>query len=78
MRSFALAGDVLDRIRCEFVYLCGCLPERLFIEHISILVFMCIYLFFHYETWYERIIYISISISVVCLIIKVMPGRPAD
>lgn len=54
-----------------------------FMEYFSsfmggVLVFMCIYLFFHYETWYERIIYISISISVVCLIIKVMPGRPAD
>ncbi|PST78956.1 hypothetical protein B7R70_13620, partial [Yersinia pseudotuberculosis] len=31
----------------------------------SLLVFLCFYWFFHFETWHERFIYISLSIAVV-------------
>ncbi len=41
-------------------------------------VFLCIYFFFHFETWHERFIYISISIAVVCFIVKVLPERPEE
>lgn len=42
----------------------------------GILVFICIYFFFHFETWYERFMYISLSVAVVFLIVKVLPERP--
>lgn len=35
--------------------------------------FLCFYWFFHFETWHERFIYISLSIAVVYLISKIIP-----
>lgn len=40
------------------------------------LVFVCAYWFFHFDTWHERFIYISISIAAVYLFCKVLPNRP--
>ncbi|AVJ18370.1 hypothetical protein CLM71_15100 [Serratia sp. MYb239] len=44
----------------------------------GVLVFLCIYWFFHFETWHERFIYISVSIAVVYLIVKLLPERPEE
>jgi uncharacterized membrane protein YsdA (DUF1294 family) len=40
------------------------------------LVLICAYWFFHFDTWHERFIYITLSIVVVYLICKVLPDRP--
>ncbi|MBS0974914.1 hypothetical protein [Serratia rubidaea] len=42
------------------------------------LFFLCIYWFFHFETWHERFIYIAISIAAVYLIVKILPERPDE
>lgn len=42
----------------------------------GLLFFLCCYWFFHYETWHERIIAISLSVLVVAIIIKILPERP--
>jgi hypothetical protein len=42
----------------------------------GLLVLVCCYWFFHYETWHERFIAIGLSVLVVYLIIKIMPERP--
>lgn len=44
----------------------------------GILVFLCIYWFFHFETWHERFIYIAVSIVVVYVIVKLLPERPEE
>lgn len=44
----------------------------------GVLVFLCVYWFFHFETWYERFIYIFISIIVVYIIVNVLPARPEE
>lgn len=44
----------------------------------GILVFLCIYWFFHFETWHERFIYITVSIVVVYIIVKLLPERPEE
>lgn len=41
----------------------------------GILVFVCLYWFFHFETWKERFIYIIISILFVYVLVKVLPDR---
>ena len=43
----------------------------------GILVFVCIYWFFHFETWHERFIAIAVSAAVVCVIVKLLPERPS-
>jgi hypothetical protein len=40
------------------------------------LVLICAYWFFHFDTWHERFIYITLSIVAVYLICKVLPDRP--
>ncbi|QGY30274.1 hypothetical protein CUN67_15585 [Pantoea cypripedii] len=42
----------------------------------GLLVLVCCYWFFHYETWHERFIAIGLSVLVVYLIVKIMPERP--
>lgn len=44
----------------------------------GVLVFICIYFFFHFETWSERFIYISLSVAIVFLIVKILPESPQD
>ena len=44
----------------------------------GILVFLCIYWFFHFETWHERFIYIAVSIAVAYIIVKLLPERPEE
>ncbi|WP_090136462.1 hypothetical protein [Kosakonia oryziphila] len=44
----------------------------------GILVFLCIYWFFHFETWHERFIYIIVSMVVVYIIVKLLPERPEE
>ncbi len=41
----------------------------------GILVFACLYWFFHFETWKERFIYIIISILFVYVLVKALPDR---
>ncbi|MGV3346978.1 hypothetical protein ACGVWS_15020 [Enterobacteriaceae bacterium LUAb1] len=42
----------------------------------GILVFVCLYWFFHFETWHERFIYIGMSILFVYVLVKILPDRP--
>jgi len=42
----------------------------------GLLLLLCCYLFFHYETWHERFIAIGLSVLVVYLIGKILPERP--
>lgn len=42
----------------------------------GLLLWLCCYWFFHYETWHERFIAISLSIAVVYVIGKLLPERP--
>lgn len=42
----------------------------------GLLLFLCCYWFFHYETWHERFIAIGLSVLVVYLIGKILPERP--
>ncbi|WP_168415136.1 hypothetical protein [Erwinia amylovora] len=42
----------------------------------AILLLLCCYWFFHYETWHERFIAIGLSVLVVYLIGKILPERP--
>ena len=42
----------------------------------GLLILVCCYWFFHYETWHERFIAIGLSVFVVYLIAKIMPERP--
>lgn len=42
----------------------------------GILVFVCLYWFFHFETWSERFIYITLSILFVYVLVRVLPDRP--
>lgn len=42
----------------------------------GLLLVLCCYWFFHYETWHERLMAIGLSIGVVYLIGKVLPERP--
>jgi ABC-type multidrug transport system permease subunit len=42
----------------------------------GLLFFLCCYWFFHYETWHERLIAITLSVLVVAVIIKILPERP--
>ncbi len=52
-----------------------------FLEHTvsflgGVLVFVCLYWLFHFETWHERFIYIVVSILFVCALVKILPDRP--
>jgi len=42
----------------------------------GLMVFLCIYWFFHFETWWERFTYIFITIFVVYGLVKILPDRP--
>ncbi len=42
----------------------------------GLLVLVCSYWFFHYETWHERLIAIGVSILVVYIVVKILPDRP--
>lgn len=42
----------------------------------GLLVLVCCYWFFHYETWHERLIAIGVSILVVYMVVKILPDRP--
>lgn len=42
----------------------------------GLLLLLCFYWFFHYETWHERLIAIGLSVLVVYLIGKILPERP--
>lgn len=42
----------------------------------GLLVLVCCYWFFHYETWHERLIAIGVSILVVYIVVKILPDRP--
>ncbi len=42
----------------------------------GLLVLICSYWFFHYDTWHERLIAIGLTIAVVYLIGKMLPERP--
>lgn len=42
----------------------------------SLLLLLCGYWFFHYETWYERFIAIGLSVLATWAISKILPERP--
>jgi len=42
----------------------------------GLLVVLCCYWFFHYDTWHERLIAIGLSVLVVFVIGKILPERP--
>ncbi|HAT23721.1 MAG TPA: hypothetical protein DCS81_04805 [Pantoea septica] len=42
----------------------------------GLLVLLCSYWFFHYDTWHERLIAIGLTITVVYFIGKMLPERP--
>ena len=42
----------------------------------GLLVILCCYWFFHYDTWHERLIAIGLSVLVVFVIGKILPERP--
>ncbi|MBP2170228.1 hypothetical protein J2125_003420 [Erwinia toletana] len=42
----------------------------------GLLVFVCCYWFFHYDTWFERFVAIGLSILTVYIIGKLLPERP--
>lgn len=42
----------------------------------GLLLLLCCYRFFHYETWHERLIATGMSVFVVNLIGKILPERP--
>jgi len=44
----------------------------------GLLVVVCCYWFFHYETWHERFIAIGLSILVVYIAVKLLPNRPEE
>lgn len=44
----------------------------------GLLVVVCCYWFFHYETWHERFIAIGLSIVVVYIAVKLLPNRPEE
>lgn len=41
----------------------------------TILPFLCLYWFFHFETWHERGIYIGGTLLVTYLVIKLVPKK---
>ncbi|KKF36685.1 hypothetical protein SY86_16565 [Erwinia tracheiphila] len=41
----------------------------------GVLLIVCCYWFFHYETWHERFIAIGLTILVVHVIVKLLPER---
>lgn len=43
----------------------------------GLLVFLCAYLFFHFETWTERIGYIALTLGAVWVICRLFPDRDA-
>jgi len=44
----------------------------------GLLVVVCCYWFFHYETWHERFIAIGLTILVVYIAVKLLPNRPEE
>lgn len=44
----------------------------------GLLVFLCCYWFFHYETWQERSIAIGLTVLAVFLLAKLLPERPGQ
>jgi len=42
----------------------------------GVLLIVCCYWFFHYETWHERFIAIGLTILAVYVVVKLLPERP--
>lgn len=41
----------------------------------GLLVFLCAYWFFHFETWTERAVYIGLTLLAVYMLLKLVPQK---